>query len=139
MGGKRTSHCVSSDAMQHDRMLLVRIAATTALGVASIGCSQHSAACGSAWERSVAGNDIRLWELERVRYPRVETHLIAEVDRCYRPKRPGASLVLAEEWRDKQGNRYLTFDLMGTSDIAFVTVVDRSGAIVRVGEASTNW
>lgn len=120
-------------------MLVFRLMALAMWTAAVTGCSQSSARCSEAFNRALSGSAIRLWELEEVRYPQVETRLIAEVDRCYRPEQPGAFLLFTDEWRDKHGNRYLGFDIKGTSDIAFVAVVDRSGSIVGVSNANTNY
>jgi hypothetical protein len=119
-------------------MSFARTTALMAL-VASASCSNQGDKCSEAWGRPAADGQINLLqqENERVRFTDVETHLIAEVDRCYRRKNPKESLRFTQECRDKRGHRYLEFDIVGTSDIAFVAVVDRSGSIIQVGRSST--
>ena len=106
--------------------------------VMTASCSDSADNCGLGWHQS-NGPKINLWELQQVKFPQVETSLIAEVDRCYLPDRPGATLSFTEEWRDKAGNRYLVFDIRGTSDVEFAAVVGKSGRIERVGQTTHNW
>lgn len=114
-------------------ILLIGLSAATATS-----CSASAEKCGPAWHRS-NGPRIDLRELQQVRFPRVETSLIAEVDRCYTPDRPGATLSFAEEWRDKIGNRYLVFQIRGTADVEFAAVVGKSDRIERTGHTTHNW
>lgn len=119
--------------------MVCRLAVLSLVAFATAGCSKAGPACGEAWQRSAPASAIDLSRLERARYPRVETRLIAEVDRCYRPRQPEAYLLFSDEWKDPKGNRYLAFDIRGTTDIAFVAVVGPTGSIIQTGEASTNW
>lgn len=125
--------------MQIRRMYFCRSAMLPLLSLVVLSCGRPDSDCSDVWRAINTSDPIRLSSLKRVPYPRVETHLIAEVDRCYRSDRPGAALLFADEWRDRQGRRYLAFTIIGTADVAFVAVVDESGSIVRTGEASTNW
>ena len=102
-------------------------------------CSGEIESCGSAWHPSRDAPPIELRTLKRLDFTVVETRLIAEVDRCYRPQYPNSHLRFSQEWRDKAGNRYLVFDIYGVSDIEFVAVVDRSGRIVRTGNSTLNF
>ena len=119
-------------------MSFARTAALMAL-VASASCSNQGDKCSEAWRQPAADGQINLLQQEnqRVSYTDVETHLIAEVDRCYRRENPGVVLRFTQEWRDKRGHRYLEFGIVGTLDIAFVAVVDGSGSIIQVGRSST--
>lgn len=78
-------------------------------------------------------------DLREVSAPRVETRLIAEIDKCYAHSGSTRSLSFYEEWADSEGNRYLTFDIEGVEDVAFVAVVDLRSRITKVGLMSTNW
>lgn len=119
-------------------MSFARTVALMAL-VALASCSNQGDQCSEAWRRPAADGQINLLQQEnqRVRSTDMETPLIAEVIRCHRRKNPKEVLRFTQVWRDKRGHRFLEFNIIGTSDMAFVAVVDRSGSIFQVGRSST--
>jgi hypothetical protein len=72
----------------------------------------------------------------RVKFPRVSTHLIANVDYCYAQRpyiRAQNYLSFTDELVSKDGDKIVLFDIAGVSDIAMGVTVGQNNQIRDMG------